>query len=303
MAGIYVHIPFCKSRCVYCDFYSQTSLALRQRYVDAVCKEAEMRSLYINERVRTIYIGGGTPSQLEPHQLAQILGAVGMAEEVTIEMNPDDVTPDFAEQLAGLSVNRVSMGAQTFNDERLRFLRRRHSAAQVPQAVRRLREAGIGNISVDLMYSLPDQTMDCLEQSIDDVVSLNVEHISLYSLTIEENTVFGKKGIKNLDEDTEADMYELIVQKLRDRGYIHYEVSNFARDGRISMHNMGYWNYDDFLGVSMGAAGKIGSNRYTNTRDLKRYLNEEDIRDENLYLKTDEMAFENIMMSLKFLSD
>ncbi len=276
MAGIYVHIPFCKSRCVYCDFYSQTSLALRQRYVDAVCKEAEMRSLYINERVRTIYIGGGTPSQLEPHQLAQILGAVGMAEEVTIEMNPDDVTPDFAEQLAGLSVNRVSMGAQTFNDERLRFLRRRHSAAQVPQAVRRLREAGIGNISVDLMYGFPKETMDEWMRDIDAVLALQVEHLSAYALQYEEGTplfrMLERGEVSEMDEELERQMYFTLKDRLEAAGYEHYEISNFACPGYRSRHNSSYWRQVPYLGLGAAAHSFDGKNRQWNVADINRYI-------------------------------
>ncbi|MBQ1534857.1 MAG: radical SAM family heme chaperone HemW [Erysipelotrichaceae bacterium] len=298
---LYVHVPFCKSICYYCDFcHCIYDESIAKQWLERLKKEIEETCL---DQYETIYIGGGTPTALSCEQLDVLLNLVdpyaSSVKEYTIEVNPESLDEEKARIFRKHHVNRISMGVQTSDDRLLKNLNRHHTFEDVKKRIAMLRRNGFENISVDLMYSLPDQTMDCLEQSIDDVVSLNVEHISLYSLTIEENTVFGKKGIKNLDEDTEADMYELIVQKLMDRDYIHYEVSNFARDGRISMHNMGYWNYDDFLGVSMGAAGKIGSNRYTNTRDLKRYLNEEDIRDENLYLKTDEMAFENIMMSLR----
>ena len=191
------------------------------------------------------------------------------------------------------------MGIQSSDDKILNILNRKHTFKQAKDMIALLKVNGFNNISVDLMYSLPSQDMEILNRTLKDIIKLDVPHISLYSLTIEENTVFYKKKIKNFDEDLEADMYELIDRTLRDRDYIHYEVSNFCRKGYESKHNLGYWRYDDFLGSSVGASGKIGNNRYTNTRDLKRYIESEDIRDEDLYLSVEEMKFENIMMSLR----
>ena len=203
MAGIYIHIPFCASRCIYCAFYSTTSLDLRQRYVDAVCRELTLRGKKLEvrserndlraENIDTIYLGGGTPSQLTIEQLRQIFEAiynnkVSEDAEVTIEVNPDDVSVEFAAALQQLPVNRVSMGAQTFDDERLRFLHRRHTSAQVAEAVERLRAAGIGNISIDLMYGFPGETLADWERDIDTALALNVEHLSAYCLSIEEGT-------------------------------------------------------------------------------------------------------------------
>ena len=199
MSGIYIHIPFCASRCIYCGFYSTTNLELRQKYVDAVCKEMTMRE--VSSPIETIYFGGGTPSQLTPEQLRQLFLYINKvyaphATEVTIEMYPDDVTPEYAETLSQLGVNRVSMGAQTFNDERLRFLRRRHSSSQVYDAVRILREAGICNISIDLMYGFPDETLDDFRRDIDAALALDVEHISAYCLMIEEGTALHRMGVR-----------------------------------------------------------------------------------------------------------
>ena len=218
MAGIYIHIPFCKSRCIYCAFYSTTDPSLRQRYVDAVCREMVIRGERREERLRvgeqssgmrgtidTIYLGGGTPSQLTVDQLRQLfiyinkvygqnqslfylLSPLSSNTEVTIECNPDDITPEYAEALSQLPVNRVSMGAQTFDDQRLHFLHRRHTANQVQQAVSRLREAGISNISIDLMYGFPGETIEQWERDIDSALSLDVEHLSAYCLSIEEGT-------------------------------------------------------------------------------------------------------------------
>ena len=199
MAGLYIHIPFCKSRCIYCAFYSTTAHELRQRYVDALCREMEIHPFPEGMSIDTIYLGGGTPSQLTSHQLHQLFiyinkvygqkpEANGQKPEITIEVNPDDVTPEFAATLSQLPINRVSMGAQTFDDERLRFLRRRHTAAQVPEAVRLLRDAGIRNISIDLMYGFPNETFDDWQHDIDAAVALDVEHLSAYCLSIEEGT-------------------------------------------------------------------------------------------------------------------
>lgn len=192
MAGIYIHIPFCASRCIYCAFYSTTSLDLRQRYTDALCRESGVRRQ--ETEVRSIYLGGGTPSQLTIPQLRQIFDTlykynkVAEDAEITIEVNPDDVTEAFAENLRTLPVNRVSMGAQTFNDQRLRYLHRRHTAAQVAEAVERLRAAGIRNISIDLMYGFPDETLNNWTHDIDAALALHVEHLSAYCLSIEEGT-------------------------------------------------------------------------------------------------------------------
>ena len=276
MAGIYVHIPFCKSRCVYCDFYSTTSLSRRQRYVDALCRELELRSTYINERVRTVYLGGGTPSQLSAQQLVQLFNALGTAEEVTIEVNPDDVTLEFADLLSRLPVNRVSMGAQTFNDERLCFLRRRHNALQVPQAVSRLRQVGIQNISVDLMYGFPGETMGEWLCDIDAVLALNVEHLSAYSLQYEEGTPLYKmleKGeVSEIDEELSRQMYYALKDRLEAAGYEHYEISNFARPGRRSRHNSSYWRQTPYLGLGAAAHSFDGQNRQWNVADINQYI-------------------------------
>ena len=276
MAGIYVHIPFCRSRCVYCDFYSTTSLGSRQRYVDALCKELEMRSSYIKERVRTIYLGGGTPSQLSIGQLQQLFSVLGGAEEVTIECNPDDVTPKFADALSQLPVNRVSMGAQTFNDERLRFLCRRHHAAQVSEAVKILRQSGIDNISVDLMYGFPAETLDEWQRDIDAVLALNVEHLSAYALQYEEGTPLYKmleRGEeREVDEELSRRMYYMLKDCLEKAGYEHYEISNFARPGRRSRHNSSYWHQTPYLGLGAAAHSFDGRNRQWNVENIDEYI-------------------------------
>ena len=274
MAGLYIHIPFCKSRCIYCGFYSTTSLDMRQQYVDALCREMEIRP---RNSIETIYLGGGTPSQLSTDQIRQLFIYINKvydprATEITIEMNPDDVTPEYADALCQLGINRVSMGAQTFDDRRLRFLHRRHAAAQVRQAVDILRTVGIANISVDLMYGFPGETLDDWESDINAALSLDVEHISAYCLMIEEGTVLHRLGVDAADEETERQMYERLIDRLTIAGYEHYEISNFARPGCRSRHNSSYWTGVPYIGLGAAAHSFDGNQRSWNTADLRAYI-------------------------------
>ena len=285
MPGLYIHIPFCKSRCVYCDFYSTTSMSLRQRYVDSLCKEMEQRSKEQGaggKRIETVYLGGGTPSQLSEEQLRQLFSHiyqtfdVSKEAEVTIECNPDDVNDEFTQLLSELPVNRVSMGTQTFSPERLKFLRRRHTAEQVPQAVERLREAGIGNISVDLMYGFPGETMEEWEQDIQSVVRLNVEHLSAYALQYEEGTPLYKMleqgKVSEVDEEVSRAMYYRLIDALAEAGFEHYEISNWGKTGFHSRHNSSYWNQTPYIGLGAAAHSFDGENRQWNVADIHRYM-------------------------------
>ena len=276
MAGIYIHIPFCKSRCLYCGFYSTTRSDLRQRYVDAVCKEWQIRANYLNENVRTIYIGGGTPSQLSSKQLRQLFDTIGTAEEVTLECNPDDVTEEYVAILSQLPVNRVSMGVQTFSNERLRFLHRRHTAEQIPQAIGRLRAAGIQNISIDLMYGFPDETLADWHRDIEQALALKVEHLSAYALMYEEGTplyrLLEQGQVKEADEELSLQMYSDLIDRLTAAGYEHYEISNFARPGFRSRHNSSYWHDVPYIGLGAAAHSYDGQRRYWNVSDLQEYI-------------------------------
>jgi oxygen-independent coproporphyrinogen-3 oxidase len=277
MAGIYIHIPFCASRCIYCAFYSTTSLDLRQRYVDAVCREVSMRCANAHD-INTIYLGGGTPSQLTAAQLHQlfetiyIYNNVSPDAEVTIEVNPDDVSVEFAAVLQQLPVNRISMGTQTFDDQRLRFLRRRHTSGQVNEAVARLRQAGIRNISVDLMYGFPDESLDDWEHDIRAALALGVEHLSAYCLSIEDGTPLHRMGITAADEETERRMYYTLIDRLEAAGFEHYEISNFARPGFRSRHNAGYWTGVPYLGLGAAAHSFDGRTRSWNVADIRQYI-------------------------------
>ena len=288
MAGLYIHIPFCASRCIYCSFYSTTRLDLRQQYVDAVCREMGMRMLpsaFATDppTISTVYLGGGTPSQLTVAQLHQLFDTlyiykVEQNAEITIEMNPDDVTPQYAAALTGLGINRVSMGAQTFDDQRLRFLHRRHTAAQVSEAVCILRNAGIRNISIDLMYGFPGETIDDWQRDIDAVLALDVEHLSAYCLMVEEGTALYRMMNKGgdflmCDEETERTMYEHLTDRLTAVGYEHYEISNFARSDYRSRHNSSYWHDMPYIGLGAAAHSYDGVCRSWNVSDICSYIN------------------------------
>lgn len=298
---LYVHVPFCNSICFYCDFTHRVYEGkLADRWLEYL--EIEIRNNCFN-KYETIYIGGGTPSCLDIRQLERLLALFNPytdnVKEYTIEVNPESLDKDKVELFKKYHINRISMGIQSSDDELLKSLNRRHTFKDVEKGIELLKNNGFNNISVDLMYSLPDQGIEILNRTIDDILKLDVEHISLYSLTVEENTVFGKKGVRSLDEDIEADMYELIEKRLKENNYIHYEVSNYCKQGYESRHNMSYWNYEDFLGLSLGASGKIGNYRYTNTRSFDRYFDDINSKDEEVFLDRKDMMFEHIMMSLR----
>ena len=231
----------------------------------------------------TIYLGGGTPSQLTIPQLRRIFDAIYIYNkvendaEVTIEVNPDDVTPELAAALQQLPINRVSMGAQTFNDERLHFLRRRHSSAQVHQAVATLRQAGFQNISIDLMYGFPNQTLEEWQADIDEALQLNVEHISTYCLMYEEGTplyrLLEQGKVAEIDEELERKMYFTLINSLESAGYEHYEISNFARLGYRSRHNSSYWKGIPYIGIGAAAHSFDIQTRSWNVADIQQYIN------------------------------
>lgn len=282
MAGIYIHIPFCKSRCIYCGFYSTTLLDLRKKYINAVCREMELRKNYIREPFSTIYLGGGTPSLLDEAELTKLflyinnVYDVDRNAEITMECNPDDITPEFTNMLSRLSINRVSMGAQTFADSRLRLLHRRHNSDEVKHAVKLLREAGIKNISIDLMFGFPDESLSQWKEDISAALALNVEHISAYSLMYEEDTPLWKMldtgKVKEIDEELSLAMFKELVRQLTDAGYEHYEISNFARPGYRSRHNSSYWHQVPYIGLGAAAHSFALNSRQWNVADLKLYI-------------------------------
>lgn len=283
MTGLYIHIPFCASRCVYCGFYSTTLPALRDAYVDALCQELTLRAeeLPADEALTTIYLGGGTPSQLTTDQLDRLFSYIykvyrSQPVEVTMECNPDDVTPAFADWISQSPIDRISMGAQTFSDDRLRLLRRRHTAAEVRRATTLLRQAGIRNISIDLMFGFPGETLADWEQDIDEALRLGVEHISAYSLMYEEGTTLhrwlSEGRIQEIDDDLSLRMYDCLVDRLTAAGYRHYEISNFSLPQRESRHNSSYWRDVPYMGLGASAHSFDGRQRSWNVVDIETYI-------------------------------
>lgn len=282
MAGIYIHIPFCKKRCIYCDFYSSTDNRLVDKYIDALCIEIESRLHEIDKNnITTIYIGGGTPSQLSATQLGEIINFIkskidfSLIEELTIEVNPDDVTYDYIKECITFGINRVSMGIQSFVDEELKIINRRHDSSQAIKAIETIKSAGISNISIDLIYGLPLQTIESWIYSARKAIEMNVPHISCYNLSYEEGTTLYKMRdmgeIKECDEDTCIEMYDILVKMLADADFEHYEISNFAKRGYYSRHNSNYWNLTPYLGLGASAHSFDGSIRRYNPSSIQKY--------------------------------
>ncbi len=285
MAGIYVHIPFCASRCSYCDFFSTLRLKdVGADYVDAVVAEGGLRAAELRRApVKTLYLGGGTPSQLPLPLLERLLDGLagvfdlGGVEELTIEANPDDVTLDWCAALPRLGVNRVSMGVQSFEDRILRFIGRRHTARQAMDAVAHLRAAGIANISIDLIFGLPGQTLASWADSVSQALALQPQHISAYGLSYEPGTRLWQQRqcgqVVEVPEEVCLEMYRQLIERLSLAGYEHYEISNFALPGYCSRHNSAYWDETPYLGLGAAAHSYDGAVRRYNPCDLTDYIN------------------------------
>ena len=282
--GIYVHVPFCRSKCQYCDFYSLTCKDDKsvETYLRAICDHIkESGPLTPGYKVDTIYFGGGTPSFLGADALATILTTIRRSfdvdsnAEITFEANPDSVSDQLLRRLKAEGFNRVSLGVQNDNDETLRKLGRPHDYAQVIGAVQRIRKAGFKNLSLDLMYGLPGQTLINWKDTLERVITLNPDHISCYALKLEEGTpLYDCKEILNIaDDDVQADMYLAAVEILRGYGFRQYEISNFARKGLYSRHNMKYWTGGEYLGFGPNASSDFGGRRFVIMRDLQGYVN------------------------------
>ena len=287
MAGIYLHIPFCKTRCIYCDFYSTTRSELITRYIHALCNELEMRKEYLKEeKIETVYFGGGTPSQLGEEDFQQIFKAIqkhyGLEDcrEITLEANPDDLSQEYLKMLSFLPFNRISMGIQTFDDATLQLLNRRHNATQAIEAVKHCRQAGFQNISIDLIYGLPGETDQRWTQDLQQAVSLDVEHISAYHLIYEEGTPLYKMlqqhSVSQVDEDSSLNFFSTLIDTLSAAGYEHYEISNFCKPGMYSRHNTSYWQGIPYLGCGPSAHSFDGGSREWNVASLNQYLSSVD---------------------------
>ena len=283
MAGIYIHVPFCKRKCGYCNFYSTTRLDMKVSYLQAVKTELQQRRGYLNgEEIGTIYFGGGTPSLLEPAEIQSItdtikqLHSVSDNPEITVEANPDDLTDEYIGQLAETDVNRLSIGIQSFDEPMLQLMNRRHTAQQAVEAVKNSQRQGFGNISVDLIYGLPGMTTDDWRCQLENVAQLDVQHLSAYHLSYEEGTAFGlklKRGqLAEVSEDESLEQFDILTEWARKEGFEHYEISNFARPGFRSRHNSSYWNRTIYLGVGPAAHSYNRTARSWNMANVAQYI-------------------------------
>lgn len=301
MRGLYVHIPFCQYICHYCDFVKRIpkNSEMIDTYLDQLIKEIKnYESMF--DTIETIYIGGGTPSMLESYQMIKLFEALKTLhpKEYTIEVNPESYTHEKGLLFKKYGINRVSIGVQTFNQELLHYLNRGHKNEDVYHLIKDLKDIGIHNLSVDLIYAIPGQTIEMLKTDLAHVQRLDIKHVSAYSLILEEKTYFYHQYLKGnfnqVDEDLEANMYEFVTQTLKDYGYEHYEISNYAKDQLYSKHNMIYWTLEDYIGVGLGAHGLINHERTYNERSLASYLikpqKEKVFQDEKTRLQ-DEMIF------------
>lgn len=284
--GVYIHIPFCVQKCLYCDFLSYDNQKGQMgSYVERLIGEIyEKRNYFINKAIRTVYFGGGTPSLLPPKAIAQIVGALkdlgnmDLVEEMTLEANPGTLTQAKVAGYLAAGINRVSMGLQSACDEELRAIGRIHSYEDFLESYRLLRENGCKNINIDLMTGLPGQTVQSFREGLFKVLALNPEHLSCYGLTLEEGTplyAMVEEGRVSLDDGLERDMHEVLLEETRKAGYEHYEISNFAKPGFQSRHNNIYWEMGDYLGLGLGASSFIEGRRFKNTEIFDLYMDKD----------------------------
>jgi len=283
MAGIYIHIPFCKTICPYCDFYSIIDNNGQENFIEALLTEAELRKDYLGgESVSTIYFGGGTPSVLSVKQLALIMDALRRLfpvcdnPEITIELNPDDVDSDYFRNLRIEGFNRLSFGIQSWDEKILKFLHRRHTGNQSAKAIEDALKAGFENISADLIYGIPGLDNELWSVTLDKTLDFDIKHLSAYHLTIEPGTVFGKLKeagkLTEVDEETSNTQFEILIEKTADAGFIQYEISNFGKEGWFSQHNSNYWRQVSYLGLGPSAHSFNRISRQWNIKSVTKYI-------------------------------
>lgn len=308
MAGLYFHIPFCKRICAYCDFFRSAELQYMDSVVEAMHNELDEQSGYLNDKkIRTIYFGGGTPSLLPPVELQHFIAHAtdvfdcNDCDEVTVEANPDDISVEYVKALRQTAVNRVSLGVQSFDDYELRFMNRRHTAEEAATAVKRLQDGGIDNITIDLIFGVDGFGDEVLERSINKALSLGVQHISAYHLTIEPATTFYRRmergQMREVAEECSEQEYLLIEKRLCAAGFEHYEVSNYALKGYRSQHNSSYWSGAEYLGIGAGAHSFNGAERHWSVQSLPEYIVRREYESEILTAK--DHYNEYVMTSLR----
>ncbi len=297
--SVYIHIPFCKCICSYCDFckvyYNEK---WSTKYLDALKKEITKR--YMDEEIKTIYIGGGTPSSLSISELKKLFKIIKVfktnhLKEFSFECNPSDLNPELISLLKDNGVNRISIGIESFDKNNLKFLNREASFKDLKEKISLIKDIGINNVNVDLIYAIPNEKISTLKKDLDLLCQLKIEHISTYSLMIEPNTMLSYHNTKPINEELDAKMYDLIIKYLKKKGFNHYEISNFAKDGYESKHNLTYWNNEEYYGFGLGAAGYISGVRYENTKNLTKYLNGKEECTSEILSKDDMMEYEVIL--------
>ena len=314
--GLYIHIPFCDHICTYCDFPKLLTKGQRHaEYIEALIQELKLYQQNVGfSNLQSIYIGGGTPTALSVEQIQPVFDflteqiQMNQIQEFSIEANPENLTRDKIQYLKAQGVNRFSLGVQTFHESLLKRIGRKHQAQEVIQAVANLKQCGIKNINLDLIYAIPGQTLDELRDDLRQVISLEVEHISAYSLIVEEHTqlylAYMRDQIELTDNEIEAKMYEVTIETLTEAGYEHYEISNFAKS-KPSLHNQWYWKNETYIGVGLGAHGYVKGQRYQNTRSINTYI--ELLKDgklpmiESHALTKEEMIEEEMFLGLRLL--
>lgn len=304
--GLYLHIPFCVKKCGYCDFYSVEDRELMKEYVSALLLHIRSYGKVCSGyTVDTVYIGGGTPTCLGPKYLGRILQEIRnkfpLAEdaEITVECNPESTDKKVLDVMKKQGVNRLSFGVQSAHDEELRAIGRIHTFAQAKEAVELAREKGFANISLDLMYGLPGQTQEMFLDSVEQCLGLEPQHLSCYGLKLEPGTPMGRENPVLPDDDAQADTYLAMCERLRDKGYEHYEISNFAKPGCRSRHNMKYWDLSEYLGLGPGAHSFMNGRRFAFARDLKAYIGGEDIVQDEDEVPTFQRQGEYLMVRLR----
>lgn len=299
----YIHIPFCKSKCHYCSFVSFTTTNDKDEYIKALINE--INENYNGEVLNTLYFGGGTPSTLTISDFQKILRHLKTTSntEITVELNPDDIDYGYLRALYDIGINRLSFGCQTFDDEILKQINRRHNSKQVIEAVKYAKNSEFNNISLDFIYGLPNQTPEMFYDDLKNAVSLGVQHISLYGLTIDKGCYFYKNPPNGLcDEDTQADMYLGAVELLKQKGLEHYEISNFSMPGYNSKHNLVYWNNEEYYGFGVSAHGYKNGVRYGNAKTIPEYLKNPSVRTEEKFLTEQEKLEEEIFLGFRKMS-
>ena len=297
----YIHIPFCSgNKCKYCSFVSFNKIELITGYIYSLLKEISEN--YVGEKLNTLYFGGGTPSLVPVELFNKIIKKFSLSDntEVTIELNPENGSEEYLSRLRELGFNRLSIGSQTFDDELLKFIGRRHNSKDIINSVENAKKAGFNNISVDLIYGLPNQTLDGIKNDLDKFLELEIQHVSTYGLKIESNSFWGKNLPKNIpDDDIQADMYEKINEILSSNNFFRYEVSNFAKSGFESRHNLNYWNNEEYYGFGVSAHGYVEGMRYSNYCTLEKYMEKLSCREFGKILTEHEKLEEEIFLGFR----